>query len=404
MYKNQCRILAFPSTLFFVGERLVNHTIANISVIDRDTCEYRCYLDYNCVSVNFYFGEKGAKAHNCELNNSTGNEYEKNLVKAADYVYHGTKNFCAQSPCENDGTCQSGFTRKRYRCLCASGFTGHDCQKDIDECALNSHKCSENANCTNTAGSYTCSCNSGFSGDGHECVDIDECANDTHNCSKKNGNCTNVVGSYNCSCNPGFTGDGHICQDIEEYAKITCNCSNNNATCISSEGSFECVCKPGFSGDGQNCTVSEVSHQLSKGRFCSHTKNLVGKRAKKKNHAKTDLWCHSAFQAIFTNLGAVGREGPKSLGSYYAGQDQDGQVTLSKGIQLWTVPYTGKYRIETIGAAGGYHPFATGSPQYRGRGTIMIGTFELNKGDAIQILVGQEGGIGGGRNGPGGGG
>lgn len=28
--------------------------------------------------------------------------------------------------------------------------------------------------------------------------------------------------------------------------------------------------------------VSEVSHQLSKGRFCSHTKNLVGKRAKKK--------------------------------------------------------------------------------------------------------------------------
>ena len=83
--------MAFPSTLFFVGERLVSHTIANISVIDRDTCEYRCYLDHNCVSVNFYFGEKGAKAHNCELNNSTGNEYGKNLVKAADYVYHGTK-------------------------------------------------------------------------------------------------------------------------------------------------------------------------------------------------------------------------------------------------------------------------------------------------------------------------
>ena len=74
-----------------MGERLVNHTIANISVIDRDTCEYRCYLDHNCVSVNFYFGEKGAKSHNCELNNSTRKEYEKNLVKAANYVYHGTK-------------------------------------------------------------------------------------------------------------------------------------------------------------------------------------------------------------------------------------------------------------------------------------------------------------------------
>ena len=90
-FLDQCRILAFPSTLFFVGERLLNHTIANISVIDRDTCEYRCYLDHNCISVNFYFGEKGAKAHNCELNNSTSKEYDRDLVKAANYVYHGTK-------------------------------------------------------------------------------------------------------------------------------------------------------------------------------------------------------------------------------------------------------------------------------------------------------------------------
>ncbi|XP_022809642.1 uncharacterized protein LOC111346636 [Stylophora pistillata] len=88
---DQCRILAFPSTLFFVGERLVNHTITNISVTDRDTCEHRCYLDYNCVSVNFYFGEKGAEEHNCELNNSTAQEHDKDLVEAANYVYHGTK-------------------------------------------------------------------------------------------------------------------------------------------------------------------------------------------------------------------------------------------------------------------------------------------------------------------------
>ena len=39
------------------------------------------------------------------------------------------KTFCAQASCQNNATCQSGFTRKRYRCLCASGFTGHDCEK-----------------------------------------------------------------------------------------------------------------------------------------------------------------------------------------------------------------------------------------------------------------------------------
>lgn len=132
---DQCRILAFPWTLFFVGERLINHTIANISVIDRDTCEYRCYLDYNCVSVNFYFGENGAEAHNCELNNSTAKKYEEDLVKAVNYVYHGTKNFCHRSPCQNNATCQSGFTKKQYRCLCASGFTGHDCEEVYKDCA-----------------------------------------------------------------------------------------------------------------------------------------------------------------------------------------------------------------------------------------------------------------------------
>ena len=83
--------MAFPSTLFFVGQRLVNHTIAKTGVIDKDTCEYRCYVDHNCVSVNFYFGENGAEAHNCKLNKSTGKEYDKDLAKAANYVYHGTK-------------------------------------------------------------------------------------------------------------------------------------------------------------------------------------------------------------------------------------------------------------------------------------------------------------------------
>ena len=74
-----------------MGERLVNHTIANINVIDRDTCEYRCYLNHNCVSVNFYFGPSEAGIQNCELNNSTKKKHDKDLTKAANYVYHGTQ-------------------------------------------------------------------------------------------------------------------------------------------------------------------------------------------------------------------------------------------------------------------------------------------------------------------------
>ena len=101
---------------------------------------------------------------------------------------------------------------------------------------------------------------------------------------------------------------------------------------------------------------------------------------------------YSAFTAVFANLGASGRYGPTSLGSHYTGQDHDGQVTLSTGIQQWTVPYTGEYKIEAIGAAGGYDSHWH-SAQYRGRGARMTGTFNLSKGEMIQILVGQEGGI-----------
>ena len=56
------------------------------------------------------------------------------------------------------------------------------------------------------------------------------------------------------------------------------------------------------------------------------------------------------------------------------------------------MPYTGDYRIEAIGAAGGYDA-ESNSTQYRGRGARMIGTFSLSKDEIIQILVGQEGGI-----------
>ena len=56
------------------------------------------------------------------------------------------------------------------------------------------------------------------------------------------------------------------------------------------------------------------------------------------------------------------------------------------------MPYTGDYRIEAIGATGGYDSHAN-STQYRGRGARMIGTFSLNKGEVIRILVGQEGGV-----------
>ena len=45
------------------------------------------------------------------------------------------------------------------------------------------------------------------------CVaDIDECINKTINdCDTIHGSCKNTMGSYACTCNSGFTGDGLTC-------------------------------------------------------------------------------------------------------------------------------------------------------------------------------------------------
>ena len=98
---------------------------------------------------------------------------------------------------------------------------------------------------------------------------------------------------------------------------------------------------------------------------------------------------YPGFNGTFTSLGSSGRFGPANE-SLYTGQDHDGQVTLSRGIQRWTVPYTGQYRIEAVGAAGGYDS-QRNSSQYRGRGVRMVGTFNLKQRETIKILVGQEG-------------
>ncbi len=88
--------MEFPSSLFFEGERLINHVIASGGVMNKDICELQCYMEHNCVSINFEVRPRSG-AHNCDLNNSTDKEHEKDLVKAANYVYHGTNVSCKTS-------------------------------------------------------------------------------------------------------------------------------------------------------------------------------------------------------------------------------------------------------------------------------------------------------------------
>ena len=100
---------------------------------------------------------------------------------------------------------------------------------DIDECS--SWPCHTDATCNNTAGSYSCDCNPGYTGNGFTCTsmlkgyqvvflitipfhtlytDINECDMGSANCDG-NAACNDTDGSYECFCNTGFSGDGFVC-------------------------------------------------------------------------------------------------------------------------------------------------------------------------------------------------
>ena len=106
---------------------------------------------------------------------------------------------------------------------------------------------------------------------------------------------------------------------------------------------------------------------------------------------------YSFSSHTFTNAGVAGRTGPTltQLRSAYTPTwtgDTNYLNVVTQGIQEWTVPRTGTYRIEAWGAEGGRGEQSVSKPIRTGKGARMRGDFTLTGGDVIRILVGQRGG------------
>jgi hypothetical protein len=160
----------------------------------------------------------------------------------------------------------------RYYCRCAvgascnvltgcsscqdTGWTGGNCDVDVDECRNTPGVCGPNAVCRNLNGSFSCQCNQWYQRKGNVCQLLDACQyNGTQDMRYppgtspclNNGFCqsdSSAPGRYVCQCAAGYTGT-HCETDVDECASSPCR---NGATCIGFVGRYFCQCAPLYSG------------------------------------------------------------------------------------------------------------------------------------------------------------
>ena len=127
-------------------------------------------------------------------------------------------------------------------------------------------------------------------------------------------------------------------------------------------------------------------------------------------HSNLATGLYSFTTHTFTNCTASGRYGPtltncmttygtgnnwwNNTNYFYVLGDPNIQIPsghqIPSGIQIWTVPRTGDYQIEAVGASGG-DTINTNPIRSGGKGAKMNAVFSLLKGDKYMILIGQMG-------------
>ncbi|CAH1798472.1 unnamed protein product [Owenia fusiformis] len=257
-------------------------------------------INKNCLCLSGYFNSSHEckDVNECLLGKCHANATCTNLpgsYKCTCYAgFHGNGFNCTPTcskKCDNGGICVLPGV-----CQCPPGYTGPDCNEDVDECSLKLHHCSKKSKCENLPGSYVCRCRHGYHSEkthltnheiGDKCKAINQCKSGEHTCSGDR-QCRNIRGRYKCRCKT------NLCNP---------NCFNNqdggllhyNATCWKhpSESCKICQCKEGETSCSKmqcDCESSDVDlHCCPK---CTPKDSKIKCRHHGKDYEHGHIWHH----------------------------------------------------------------------------------------------------------------
>uniref|UniRef100_A0A7E4VNX4 Transmembrane cell adhesion receptor mua-3 n=1 Tax=Panagrellus redivivus TaxID=6233 RepID=A0A7E4VNX4_PANRE len=167
------------------------------------------------------------------------------------------------------------FIDSTYKCICPSGFSRLPdgrclARNECENSRLND--CSPDAECIDTAESYTCQCKSGFADisvggkTGRLCRKrVNECASPQqyHVDCDSNAVCVDTEEGFSCRCRPGFADiseafnrlPGRKCVEaINECLDSRLNDCSENAICEDAKEGYYCTCRHGFVDASSNIT------------------------------------------------------------------------------------------------------------------------------------------------------
>ncbi|XP_017140739.1 protein crumbs isoform X1 [Drosophila miranda] len=236
---------------------------------------------------------------------TTASKLNKNQQQQQQSPTHrlASLNACPQENCLNGGTCQ-GYS-SNYTCICASGYTGYNCQQSTGDggaaaamaltpinCNATNGKCLNGGTCSMN-GTH-CYCSVGYTGD--RCEKADNCS--PLNCQEpmvcvqnlctcpenkvcnqcatqpcqNGGECLDLPnGDYECKCARGWTGR-NCANDVDECTLHPKICGNG--ICKNEKGSYKCYCTPGFTGIHCDSDVDEcLSFPCLNGATCHNKIN-----------------------------------------------------------------------------------------------------------------------------------